>query len=81
MKTFRQFIEEKEMVDESKYDGAVDFFINYQNKHGGDMQRNLVKTSRIVRGIDYRTLERVLHDLINRNRIDKKYGFRKDLLK
>lgn len=81
MKTFRQFIEEKEMVDESKYDGAVDFFVRYQQKHGGDLQRNLVKTSRVVKGIDYRTLEQVLHDLINRNMVDKKYAFRKDLLK
>ena len=81
MKTFSQHKKELQSLDESNYDLAIKFFIDYHKKHGGDVQQNLVKTARIVKGINYRTLERVLHDLINRKMVDRKYGFRKDMLK
>lgn len=68
-------------MDESKYENAVNFFVNYHRKYGGDVQRNLVQVARMINGIEYRKLEQVLHDLINKRLIDKKYAFRKDMIK
>ena len=71
MKSFKQFHEEREELDEGSASKAVDYFLSFHRKNKDKpMHRNLWTVSRMV-GMKYRQLENELNKQLARQMIPK----------
>lgn len=79
MKSFKQFHEEREQIDEDMSD-AIQSFVNFHRKNKNTpLHRNLWKISRMF-DVNYKRLEDELHQRILRGMIPKEFAYRKDVL-
>lgn len=67
-------------VFENSMEGAIKFFLDFHRKNKGAVHKDLWRVSRII-DVDYRKLEKELHDKIKMGRLPKEFAFRKDLIK
>lgn len=79
MKTYKQFHEEREQLDEG-LDNAIQSFVSFHRKNKGTpLHRNLWKISRMF-DVNYKKLEDELHRRVLRGMIPKEFAYRKDVL-